>query len=283
MAFIGVGTMGLPMARNLVAAGHEVVACDLDLERAALVGGAVAASAAEAASGAELAITSLPSPEAVEQVALELRESDVSIFVDMSTGPPALARRLAAELGQAGIDVLDAPVSGGPRGAAAATLTIMVGGGEAAFERARPLLAALGSLVVRVGGPGAGQAAKLCNNLIAGVTMAAVAEACAIAEREGIEPRTLYELLAASTGDSRVLRTRFPLPGVDPAHPSSAGYEPLFLLDLLVKDLALACELAAEHEVAPALTRAALADYRAAQEQGLGRLDYSAVFLEKRV
>jgi 3-hydroxyisobutyrate dehydrogenase len=271
VAFIGLGTMGLPMARNLLAAGHEVVGCDLDSTRAEALGAPVAATAAEAAADAELALLSLPSPEAVELVAGELPRG--VLLVDMSTGPPALARRLAEEFEAA----LDAPVSGGPRGAESATLTIMVGGRPEAYERAEPLLRSLGRPVL-VGGPGAGQTAKLCNNLIAGATMAAIAEACAIAEREGIDPGTLYDLLTSSTGDSRVLRTRFPLPGVDPSHPASNGYEPLFMLDLIAKDLGLALELAEDAPVASA----ALAEYRRAQEAGLGGLDYSAVFLAKR-
>jgi 3-hydroxyisobutyrate dehydrogenase len=271
IAFIGLGTMGLPMARKLLAAGHEVVACDLDVARAQALGATVAPTPAEAADGAELAFLSLPSPEAVGLVAGELPREVV--LVDMSTGPPALARRLADEFEAA----LDAPVSGGPRGAESATLTIMVGGRPDAFARAEPLLRSLGRPVL-VGGPGAGQTAKLCNNLIAGATMAAVAEACAIAEREGLDPGTLYDLLTSSTGDSRVLRTRFPLPGVDPAHPASNGYEPLFMLELIAKDLGLALELADDAPVASA----ALAEYRRAQEAGLGGLDYSAVFLAKR-
>jgi 3-hydroxyisobutyrate dehydrogenase-like beta-hydroxyacid dehydrogenase len=170
VAFIGLGTMGLPMARNLVAAGHEVVGCDLDPERVRAAGAGVASSPAEAAEGAEVAILSLPAPEAVEHVADELPRG--VLLVDMSTGPPALARRLAEAFDAA----LDAPVSGGPRGAESATLTIMAGGRAEDFARAEAPLRALGR-PVHVGGPGAGQAAKLCNNLIAGVTMAAVAEA----------------------------------------------------------------------------------------------------------
>ena len=154
----------------------------------------------------------------------------------------------------------------------------MVGGEAEAFERARPLFELLGSLVVHVGGHGAGQAAKLCNNLIAGTTMAALAEACAIAVAEGIERATLYQLLTASTGDSRVLRTRFPLAGVDDAHPSSNAYAPLFALDLIAKDLALALALAEEHRVEAAVAAAALAAYGEAQLDGLGALDYSAVY-----
>ena len=172
VAFIGLGTMGLPMARHLAAAGHEVVGCDVDPEKAKEF--TAAASAAEAAEGADVAILSLPAPEIVERVAADLPRD--LFLIDMSTGPPALARELATEFDAA----LDAPVSGGPRGAVDAALTIMVGGRAEDFARAEPLLQALGR-PVHVGGPGAGQAAKLCNNLIAGVTMAAVAEACAVA------------------------------------------------------------------------------------------------------
>ncbi|HKP19776.1 MAG TPA: NAD(P)-dependent oxidoreductase, partial [Gaiellaceae bacterium] len=170
------------------------------------------------------------------------------------------------------------PVSGGPRGAESATLTIMAGGRPEVFARAEPLLRSLGRPVL-VGGPGAGQAAKLCNNLIAGATMAAIAEACAIATEEGLDPSTLYDLLTTSTGDSRVLRTRFPLAGADDSHPSNHTYAPLFALDLIAKDLTLALELAAEHGVDADVAAAALERYRSAQAAGHGGLDYSAVYL----
>jgi 3-hydroxyisobutyrate dehydrogenase len=272
IAFVGLGTMGMPMARNLLAAGHDLVGCDLDATRAVSIGAAVVASPAEAARDAEVVFLSLPSPEAVEAVAAELPR-DV-LLVDASTGPPTLARKLAGDFHSS----LDAPVSGGPRGAEAATLTIMVGGRPEVFERAEPLLRVLGR-PSHVGPSGAGQAAKLCNNLIAGVTMTAIAEACAIAEREGVDPALLYDLLTTSTGDSRVLRTRYPLPGVDPAHPSSNGYEQLFMLDLIAKDLVLVAALAAGHGVSVPVAEAALGEYRAAAEAGLGALDYSAVYL----
>ena len=279
VAFIGLGTMGLPIARHFVAAGHDVVSHDIDRARAEGLGAKVADSAAEAAGCAEFAFTSLPEPAAVELVAREITGvmPPGGVFVDLSTGPPVLARQLAAELAECGLGVLDAPVSGGPAGAAAATLTVMVGGTESTFARVEPLLRLIGR-PFRVGGHGAGQTAKLCNNLVAGVTMAALAEASAIAEREGIDAALLYELLTTSTGDSRVLRTRYPLPGVDPAHPSSKEYEPLFTLDLIAKDLALALGLGGDVPVAAA----ALAAYREAQEAGLGSLDYSAVFLTSR-
>jgi 3-hydroxyisobutyrate dehydrogenase len=271
------------MARRLLAAGHDVVACDADTARAQALGTAVAASPAEAAEDADALVTSLPSPAAVEEVVLgrhgvSTTAREGALLLEMSTSPPALARRLATVL-EGRMDVLDAPVSGGPRGAEEGSLTVMVGGAPETFARAEPLLRALGSLVVHVGGHGAGQAAKLCNNLVAGATMAALAEACAIAVREGLDPSTLYELLTRSTGDSRVLRTRFPLAGADPAHPAGHGFAPLFAVDLIAKDLALALELAAGHEVASPVARAAQASYLAARERGLGALDYSAVYL----
>ncbi len=281
VAAIGLGTMGLPMARHLVAAGHDVVGCDLDRGRVEALVADRAATPGEAAAGADVVLLSLPSADAVAEVVLGERgvrsaARPGTLLVDMSTSPPSLARRLAAECSE--LDVLDAPVSGGPRGAEDASLTIMVGGTENAFERARPLFEALGRLVVLVGGHGAGQAAKLCNNLIAGATMAAIAESCAIAVREGLDPATLYELLTASTGDSRVLRTRFPLPGVESAHPASNGFAPLFTLDLIAKDLGLARDLAEGHGVAVPVAEAALGAYRAAQRDGRGALDYSAVY-----
>ena len=282
VGFVGLGTMGLPMARRLVAAGHEVVACDLDPERAAALGSAVATTPADAAAGADAVLVSLPSLEAVEEVLLgedgvRAGASPGTLAIDLSTSSPSLARRLTVELDA--LAVLDAPVSGGPRGAVDGTLTVMVGGDAENVERARPLLEGLGTLVVHVGPSGAGQTAKLCNNLIAGATMVAIAEACAIAVREGLDPKLLYELVTASTGDSRVLRTRFPLPGADDAHPSSNEYAPLFAVDLIAKDLGLALELAGERGIEAAVAEAALAAYAAAQQDGHGALDYSAVFL----
>jgi 3-hydroxyisobutyrate dehydrogenase len=272
IAFYGLGTMGLPMARNLVSAGHEVVGHDLDPARVDVFGGAAEGVVCE------VAIASLPSAEAVDRVAGRL-PAGVEVFVDMSTSPPSLARRLADQLGSAGVEALDAPVSGGPRGAEAASLSIFVGGSPEGFGRIESILRTLGSVVAHVGPPGSGQVVKLCNNLMAGVNMAAVAEACAVAERRGIDPVLFYELVTQSTGDSRVLRTRYPLSGADESHPANRDFEPMFMLDLIVKDLGLACDLAGEEGVDPALARAALERYHAAQERGLGRLDYSAVYL----
>jgi 3-hydroxyisobutyrate dehydrogenase len=283
VAWIGVGTMGLPMARHLVAAGHDVVACDLDPARASELGAAIAESPAEAAAGADVAILSLPSPAAVEQAALGPGGaagslSPGTVLVDMSTSPPALARRLAESIEPAGIEVLDAPVSGGPVGAEAGTLAIMVGGPAAAFARCLPLFEAMGSRVERVGEHGAGQAVKLCNNMIVACAMAAIGESCRLLEREGIDPAQAYECFTSSTSDSSVMRRRFPVPGVRPEHPASREYAPLFRLDLLVKDLGLALELAAEHGTATPIAEAAAGAYRDALAAGLGTLDYSAVY-----
>src|SRR5262249_13253774 len=215
--------------------------------------------AAQEGQDADVLLCSLPDAEAVEQVASGVAGSGKPpIFVDMSTSPPSLARRLLAELGAVGVAALDAPVSGGPMGAEAAALTGMVGGGAEAFEGVRPAFEAVGGLVVHVGGPGAGQTAKLCNNLVAGATMVALAEACAVAEAEGIEPRVLYELMSASTGDSRVLRNRFPLFGADEAHPASRDWVPLFALHLMTKDLKLALALAEEQGIDASVAEAAL-------------------------
>lgn len=282
VALVGVGTMGLPIGRRLLAAGHTVVACDLEPGRAAALGARAAATPAEALAEADVAITSLPSVEAVEEVVLgrdgliEGARAGTTV-IEMSTSSPALARRLAAALEPRGVDVLDAPVSGGPRGANAGTLAIIVGGPTDVLERHRELLEVLGT-PVHVGPHGAGQAVKLCNNLLAGTAMAALAEACALATAEGIAPDVLYGVLTSSTGDSRVLRTRFPLPGVDPLHPASNGYEPLFALDLIAKDMTLGLELAGEQRVSAPVASAALASFRAAQQAGLGELDYSAVY-----
>jgi 3-hydroxyisobutyrate dehydrogenase len=287
VAWIGVGTMGLPMASHLLAAGHDVVACDLDPGRVELLGAEAAATPEEAAAGVAVAILSLPSAAAVEDAVLGSGGvahglGSGGTVVDMSTSPPALSRRLARALGSAGIAVLDAPVSGGPVGAEAGTLAIMVGGPAEAFELCRPLFDAMGSTVEHVGGHGAGQTVKLCNNLIVACAMAAIGEGCRLLEREGIDPVQAYACFTSSTSDSAVMRRRFPIPGVRSKHPASSEYRALFRLDLLVKDLGLALELADEHEVATPLARSALAVYERALDDGLGHLDYSAVYLSQR-
>jgi 3-hydroxyisobutyrate dehydrogenase len=282
VAFVGLGRMGRRMAAHLVAAGHDVRGFDLD-PAAVVEGVAPSESASAAALGADVAITMLPSPDAVRSATLGpggLAEGLAAgaLCIDMSTAPPALARELAAALAVGGIDALDAPVSGGTIGAEAGTLTIMVGGPAAVVARARPLFEVLGASVVHVGGHGLGHAAKLCNNLCAGINMAAIAQSLALARREGLDPAVLYELLSSSTGDSRVLRTRFPAPVTDTT-PAAHGFAPMFTVDLMEKDLALAEHLAAEHGLEAQPLAAALALYRRTQAEGHGALDYSAIAL----
>lgn len=283
VAFVGIGTMGSRMARRLIDAGHELIACDVNPEAAAALGGDIALSPAAAAQKADVIITSLPSPQVVEDVVLGqdgLRQGGRpgTTVIEMSTSPPALERELAAQLANSGIDFLDAPVSGGPIGAEAGTLAIMVGGKRDVFEAHRPLLDNLGGLVVHAGDVGAGQVLKLCNNLIVAAEMVAISEGCAILEREAVDPRLAFEVLTSSTSDSRVMRVRFPMAGVSDEHPASHAYEPMFTLDLLHKDLELGLELAAEAGIEASVATEALRAYRAARAAGLGGLDYSAVY-----
>jgi L-serine 3-dehydrogenase (NAD+) len=286
VAFVGVGRMGLPMALNLLRAGHQVVAADVDSAALAAIqsdGAEVADTPAAAVEAAgELAIAILPSPAIVEEVLLG-DDGMVGalppggVLLDMSTGPPELARRLARAGEAKGIEVLDAPVSGGPPGAQAGTLAIMVGASVAGFERVRPVLEAMGSRILHMGGPGAGQATKLCNNLLAGAHMAALAESVAIAQREGLDPHRLLDVLRNSTGDSRVLRMRFPVPGVLPDAPASRDFAPMFPVDLIAKDLALAIATAEGHGLNTPVAEVALQRYRSAQRLELGDRDYSVV------
>lgn len=285
VAVIGVGRMGGPMARRLIEAGHDLIVCDPSPEPVAELcrrGAQPAEDPAGAASMAEITITCLPTPAVVESVALGDRgvlagAAAGTIVIDMSTSLPSLARRLAQAGAGRGVDVLDAPVSGGPRGAARGTLAIMVGGEAKAFERVLPLLEALGSVIRHMGGPGAGQATKLTNNILAATHMAVLAEAVALARSEGLDPAAVYEIISNGTGDSRVLRNRYPVPGVVEDAPASNGWAPLFPVDLIAKDVGLALETAAEHGLEFPVAEVALARYRAAQAAELGELDYSAV------
>jgi 3-hydroxyisobutyrate dehydrogenase len=285
VAVIGVGRMGAPMARRLIEAGHELMVCDPSADAVAELcrqGAQTAEDPATAAAEAEVTITCLPTPDVLERVALGERgvlagAGTGSVVIDMSTSLPSLARRLTQAGARRGVDVLDAPVTGGPRGAAQGTLAIMVGGGAEAFARALPLLEALGSVIRHMGGPGSGQATKLTNNVLAATHMAVLAEAVALARSEGLELAAVYEIISNGTGDSRVLRNRYPVPGVLEDAPASNGWAPLFPVDLIAKDVGLALQTAAEHGLDLPVAEVALERYRAAQAAELGELDYSAV------
>ncbi|MBV8221673.1 MAG: NAD(P)-dependent oxidoreductase [Solirubrobacterales bacterium] len=285
VAVIGVGRMGARMSQRLMAAGHAVTVCDPaspGVDELCAQGARRSEDAAGAAAGADATITSLPTPDVVESVVLGPRgvlegAAQGSLVIDTSTSLPSLARRLADGGRERGVAVLDAPVSGGPRGAEQGTLAIMVGGEEEAFARALPLLETLGSVIRHMGGPGAGQATKLTNNVLAGTHMAVLAEAVALARAEGLDLSKVYEIVSHGTGDSRVLRNRYPVPGVLADAPASRNWAPLFPVDLLAKDVALALATADEHGLSLPVAAVALERYREAQSADLGELDYSAV------
>ena len=278
IAFIGLGNMGAPMAANLVKAGHAVTGFD---PAATMPDGvAPAESAAAAVSGAEVAITMLPDGPILRRVAAEILPAmrQGSVLLDCSTVDVESARAVAADAETRGILAVDAPVSGGIGGAAAGTLTFMAGGSDAAFARVRPLFDVMGSRAVHCGGAGSGQAAKICNNMILGVTMIATCEAFALADRLGLDRQAMFEVVSTSSGSSWSMNTYCPAPGVGPESPADNGYRPGFAAELMLKDLRLSQE-AAEAAGADTPMGARAAELYAAfvdQEDGRGR-DFSAM------
>ncbi|MDB5592028.1 3-hydroxyisobutyrate dehydrogenase [Enterovirga sp.] len=250
IAFIGLGNMGGPMAANLVKAGHAVRGYDLvaaHLAQAAEAGVSPADSAEACVRDAEVVITMLPAGKHVVEVVSGCLPAipKGALIVDCSTIDPASARRVHEMAAAAGSPSLDAPVSGGITGAAAATLTFMVGGEEAAFAAGRPILEAMGKRVVLCGGAGAGQSAKICNNMIAGITMIGVSEAFVLAGKLGLSAQALFEVASTSSGQCWALTSYCPAPGILPGVPSSNGYKAGFAAPLMLKDLRLSQEAAA--------------------------------------
>ncbi len=286
IGFIGTGTMGRPMLANLVKQGFQVAAFDIvpaALDAAVGSGAARAGSLAEAVSAAELIITMLPSSANVEAAYLGaggvLDAAPAGrLCVDMSTIDPGVSQRVAARLAERGLRFLDAPVSGGVGGAEAGTLAIMVGGAAADLEEARPALAAMGANVIHVGAIGAGEVAKLCNNLISGSALIAVAEAFRIGEAYGVDPQTLTRVIAKSSGATWVMEHMHPVPGIVEGAASSRQYAPGFMTDLMAKDLGLAVGAARDKRVPVVVAPAAQQLYRMASSHGLGREDFSAVY-----
>jgi 3-hydroxyisobutyrate dehydrogenase len=286
IGFIGTGTMGQPMLANLVKKGFAVVAYDVvpvALEAAARLGAAPAGSIREAAAASDLVITMLPSSANVEAAYLGadgIIDAPIAgrLCVDMSTIDPGTSQRVAARLNERQIRFLDAPVSGGAGGAAAGTLAIMVGGDARDLEEARPALAAMGANIIHVGAVGAGEVAKLCNNLISGSALIAVAEAFRIGEAFGVDPQILTNVIAKSSGATWVMEHMHPVPGIVDSAASSRQYAPGFMTDLMAKDLALAVNAAREKRVPVAVAAAAQQLYRMASSHGLGREDFSAVY-----
>ena len=285
IAFIGLGNMGLPMAANLARAGHAVAAFDLSTDavgKAKAQGLRVAASAAEAVEGADVVISMLPASRHVES--LFLGDAGLlgmlaagTLVIDCSTIAPASARKVAAAAAVRQLPMIDAPVSGGTAGAAAGTLTFIVGGEAAALELARPVLQGMGRNVFHMGGAGSGQVAKLCNNMALGVIMAVTGEALALGAAHGLDARVLSQMMAVSTGRSWATEVCNPWPGVLENAPASRGYTGGFGSDLMLKDLGLAVEAAMATGATIPLGELARNLYAMNRRAGRGELDFSSV------
>ncbi|TAN61843.1 MAG: 3-hydroxyisobutyrate dehydrogenase [Magnetospirillum sp.] len=285
VGFIGLGNMGAPMMRNLLKAGHAVKAFDLsDLARkaAADAGATAVASAREAAQGVELVVTMLPAGAHVTSVMLGedgllAAAAAGTLFIDSSTIDVATARQVGAEAAEAGHAMIDAPVSGGVGGAEAGTLTFMVGGPDAAFERARPFLESMGKTIVHAGGPGNGQAAKICNNMLLGISMIGTCEAFALAEKLGLEHQKLFDIASKSSGQNWSMTTYCPVPGPVPTSPANRDYKAGFTAAMMLKDLKLAVEAAGVAGAAIPLGAEAAQLYSMMVGGGEGGLDFSGI------
>jgi 3-hydroxyisobutyrate dehydrogenase len=286
IGFIGLGNMGAPMAANLVKAGHKVTGFDLVREAVEALeakGGSAAASAIAAAAAAEIVITMLPAGPQVRSVylgedGLLSHARKDTLLIDCSTIDVETARAVAASAAQAGFDMIDAPVSGGVGGAEAATLTFMVGGAEAAFARAQPVLAAMGRTIVHAGPAGNGQAAKICNNMILGVSMIAVCEAFSMAEKLGLPAQTLFDIAAKSSGQCWALTSYCPVPGPVPSSPANRDYKAGFTAAMMLKDLRLAQQAAGMTAVATPLGAAAANLYQLFVDNDMAALDFSGIY-----
>lgn len=282
IAFIGLGNMGGPMAANLVKAGHQVHGFDLGAvacEQARAAGITVAASAAEAANGAQVVITMLPGGRHVLAVWGEItpQVAPGTLLIDCSTIDVESARKAHALAVTHECLPLDAPVSGGTVGAKGGTLTFMCGGSPEAFARAEPLLALMGRKSVHCGTAGAGQAAKICNNMILGISMIAVGEAFNLARGLGLDAQKLFDIASKSSGQCWSLTSYCPEPGPVPASPANRGYAPGFTGDMMLKDLRLAQEAAHGAGVATPLGAAAQALYALYARGGQGSDDFSGI------
>lgn len=284
IGFIGLGNMGAPMAANLIKAGHQVTGFDT---AARPEGVTMAASAIEAARGADVVFTMLPNGAILRAVADQVIPAMApgAVLCDCSTVDVESARAVAAQAAAAGIGALDAPVSGGVGGAAAGTLTFMVGGTAAAFATVQPLLAVMGQKAVHCGESGAGQAAKICNNMILGVTMIATCEAFALADKLGLDRQKMFDVVSTSSGYSWSMNAYCPAPGVGPKSPADNGYRPGFAAELMLKDLGLSQQAAEAADADTPMGQLAHALYRRFVEDEGGRgMDFSAMLprFEKR-
>ncbi|MDP4063219.1 3-hydroxyisobutyrate dehydrogenase [Rhodobacteraceae bacterium IMCC1933] len=278
IGFIGLGNMGAPMAENLAAAGHQV--SGYDPAGTTAEGVAVAASAQAAATGADVVITMLPNGKIAQSVAdqaLPVMEKG-TVLLDCSTIDVAAARSIACRAEDRGISFLDAPVSGGVGGAEAGTLTFMVGGAAKSFAAVSPLFDIMGRTAVHCGGAGNGQAAKICNNMILGITMIGTCEAFALADKLGLDRQAMFDVVSTSSGYSWTMNAYCPAPGIGPQSPADNGYAPGFAADLMLKDLRLSQQAAQDVDADTPMGAAATELYKnfVEQEDGSGR-DFSAM------
>ncbi|MEZ5913152.1 MAG: 3-hydroxyisobutyrate dehydrogenase [Paracoccaceae bacterium] len=285
IGFVGLGNMGAPMARNLAAAGHDVTGFDT---AAPMPEGVTAASSvAEAAAGAEVVITMLPNGAILRAVAAEAIPAMApgAVLCDCSTVDVDSARAVAEQAAKAGILAIDAPVSGGVGGAAAGTLTFMAGGGDEAFAIVKPLFDIMGQKAVHCGPSGNGQAAKICNNMILGVTMIATCEAFALADKLGLDRQKMFDVVSTSSGYSWTMNAYCPAPGVGPQSPADNGYKPGFAAELMLKDLRLSQQAAGSADADTPMGELATRLYETFVETEGGKgMDFSAMLprFEKR-
>jgi 3-hydroxyisobutyrate dehydrogenase len=283
IAFIGVGNMGGGMAANLVKAGYEVNAFDLSAEALAKAqdnGCAPFSSVREAVAGVDAVVSMLPNGKIVESVFA----ADVighaprdALLLDCSTIDVDTARKVASDAGAAGYDMVDAPVSGGIAAANAGTLTFMVGGTDMAFARAEPILSAMGKAVIHAGPSGAGQAAKICNNMLLGASMIATCETFAMAEKLGLDLQTFYDISSKASGQNWSMTSYCPVPGVGPSSPADNDYQGGFATALMLKDLKLAMAAAQSVGADVPMGHKAAELYEAFDQAGQGGLDFSAI------
>ena len=287
IAFIGLGNMGGPMAGNLVKAGHSVKAFDLvqaSKDAAAEMGVGIAGSAKEAVADAEVVVTMLPAGKHVLSVWADILPAvkPGTLLIDSSTIDVESARKAHALAAERNCPSLDAPVSGGTGGAKGATLTFMVGGTDDAFARGEPILAKMGRKIVHCGGAGNGQAAKICNNMILGISMIGVCEAFTLGEKLGLSHQALFDVASTSSGQCWSLTSYCPVPGPVPASPANNDYKPGFATALMLKDLRLSQEAARAAGASTPLGAHAQALYQAFSDAGHGMVDFSGIIAQLR-
>jgi 3-hydroxyisobutyrate dehydrogenase len=285
IGFIGLGHMGYPMAQNLIKAGHAVTGFDIDsaaAERLIAVAGKVASAIDVVCAGAEVVITMLPSGKEVREVYLGsggvlASAPDGALLIDCSTIDVESARAVAAAARVNELRMIDAPVSGGVAGAEAATLTFMVGGSDIAFEKAQPVLAAMGKTIVHAGSSGAGQAAKICNNMILGVSMIAVCESFNLADKLGLDAQKLFDIASQSSGECWAMKKCCPVPGPVPTSPANRDFKPGFTAAMMLKDLRLAQAAAKASGAKAPMVAGAAALYDLFVDEGDAATDFSGI------